>query len=90
MELFYFFLHSLVSKLTGTDAFIVNTQDVAITWRRMYYFSFTTLTTLGYGDITPISPVVEPVVTAEAVIGVLYVAVLMARLVSLYDQHRKG
>ena len=37
------------------------------------------------GDITPVNPYVEPFVLAEAIIGVLYVAVLMARLVSLYD-----
>jgi len=56
----------------------------------MYYLSFTTLTTLGFGDITPINAFVEPFVLAEAAIGVLYVAVLMARLVSLYEGERRG
>ena len=82
----YFLLNALVRLTTGADAFVMSIRTVELTWQRMYYFSFTTLTTLGYGDITPVSPFVEPFVTAEAVIGVLYVAVLMARLVSLYDK----
>lgn len=82
----YFLLDALVRITTGSPAFVFNTQAIEITWQRMYYFSFTTLTTLGYGDITPISHYVEPFVTAEAIIGVLYTAVLMARLVSLYER----
>ncbi len=48
------------------------------------YYSLTTLTTLGYGDITPINPFARIWSTLEAVTGVLYVAVLVARLVSMY------
>jgi len=86
----YVLLNSLVRIMTGEDAFAFNVEAVDITWQRMYYFSFTTLTTLGYGDITPVSPFVEPFVTAEAFIGVLYLAVLMARLVSLYERDNQG
>lgn len=85
----YFLLNATIKTLTGTDAFGIHTYGGVIGWQRMYYFSFTTLTTLGYGDVTPLSPFVEPFVTAEAIIGVLYVAVLMARLVSLYESHRQ-
>src|SRR5262245_4683498 len=48
------------------------------------YYSFVTLTTLGYGDITPRSDVVRGLAIMEAVTGQLYVAVMIARLVSLY------
>ena len=48
------------------------------------YFSLTTLTTLGYGDIHPATPVAGIWSTLEAVTGVLYIAVFVARLVSLY------
>ena len=48
------------------------------------YFSLTTLTTLGYGEISPLSPAVRIWVTLEAVVGVLYVAILVAGLVSMY------
>ena len=81
----YLFLNVLVTNVTGSAAFGIHTYTVPITWQRMYYLSFTTLTTLGFGDITPINAFVEPFVLAEAAIGVLYVAILMARLVSLYE-----
>ena len=47
------------------------------------YFSFATLTTLGYGDIVPVSPVARTLATLEAITGQLYLAVLVARLVGL-------
>jgi Ion channel len=48
------------------------------------YYSFVTLTTLGYGDIAPRSDVVRGLAILEAVAGQLYLAVMIARLVSLY------
>ena len=47
------------------------------------YFSFMTLTTVGYGDIVPASPVARMLAMGEAVSGQLYLAVLLARLVAL-------
>jgi hypothetical protein len=48
------------------------------------YFSFVTLATLGYGDIVPRSDVARGIAIVEAVIGQLYLAVMVARLVSMY------
>lgn len=48
------------------------------------YFSFVTIATLGYGDITPADPVTRGIAVSEAVIGQFYMAVLVARLVSAY------
>jgi hypothetical protein len=48
------------------------------------YFSFATLTTLGSGFITPISPITCMLTTLEAVTGQLYLAVLVARLVGIH------
>ena len=48
------------------------------------YFSFVTLATLGYGDVTPVTPPARALAVLEAVFGQLYLAVLIARLVSLY------
>lgn len=53
-------------------------------WAGFLYFSFTTLTTLGYGDISPGTPVAQMWAITEAVTGTFYIAVLVARLVSLY------
>jgi hypothetical protein len=47
------------------------------------YFSFVTLTTLGYGDVTAIHPTARMFVIMEALMGQLYPATLLARLVSL-------
>ena len=48
------------------------------------YFSLVTLTTLGYGDITPVTKLARIWAALESVIGVLYATVLIARLVSMY------
>jgi hypothetical protein len=48
------------------------------------YFSFSTLTTVGYGDITPIARLVRSLAILEALIGQLYPAIVLARLVSLH------
>jgi uncharacterized membrane protein len=50
-----------------------------------FYFSFVTLSTVGYGDITPVSKVARMLAALEAMTGLLYVAVLIARLVALYS-----
>ncbi len=49
----------------------------------MLYYSIVTLTTLGYGDITPVTPLAKNLCALEAVIGQVYLTVLVARLVSL-------
>lgn len=49
------------------------------------YFSFTTLATLGYGDITPAADVARMLAMLEAMTGTLFVGVMIARLVSLYS-----
>ena len=53
-------------------------------WPDFVYFSFTTLATVGYGDITPVGPAVRSAAVLEIVTGVFFVAVVIARLVSLY------
>jgi len=54
------------------------------------YFSIVTLTTLGYGDITAVHPVARSVVMIEALLGQLYPAILIARLVTLQMETRKN
>jgi voltage-gated potassium channel len=60
-------------------------------WQDFIYFSHVTLTTLGYGDILPVTMVAKAAVAFEAIIGVMYLTIIMARLVSLYsaDFNRK-
>jgi hypothetical protein len=49
------------------------------------YFSFITLSTVGYGDISPVSGVARMLTIVEATTGTIYLAVLISRLVSLYS-----
>jgi Ion channel len=51
--------------------------------RAWLYFSFVTLTTVGYGDVLPVHPAARSLAMLEAVVGPLYLAILVARLVSL-------
>jgi hypothetical protein len=61
-----------------------------LTLMRGIYFSFVTLATLGYGDVVPASDVTRGLVVLEAVIGQFYLAVVIARLVSLYSPRRRA
>ena len=49
----------------------------------LHYFSLVTLSTLGYGDVTPVTPLARNLACLEAVLGQLYLAILVARLVGL-------
>lgn len=53
------------------------------------YFSFITLTTLGFGDIVPVNEVASVLTILEALVGQIYPAVFMALLVSTYLAHRQ-
>ena len=61
------------------------TELVSATWNPDWiYYSFVTLTTLGYGDITPITHTARSLTLAEAIVGQFYIAVLVAGLVAAY------
>ena len=55
----------------------------------LFYFSFVTLTTLGYGDIVAVHPMARMLVILEAATGQLFPAILIARLVSLQVQSKR-
>jgi hypothetical protein len=57
--------------------------------RSFYYFSVVTLTTTGFGDITALSYPARTLVMMEALIGQLYTAILIARLVSLHVEEKR-
>jgi hypothetical protein len=54
------------------------------------YYSFVTLTTVGYGDITPVSPGARSLAITESVTGLMYVAILISRLVALSLHSRES
>jgi len=63
-------------------------QDNLAVAGNLIYFSFVTLTSVGYGDIVPLHPLVRGLCNVEAIIGQLYPATLLARLVTLELEHR--
>jgi hypothetical protein len=56
---------------------------------QMIYFSLVTLTSTGYGDVAPVHPVARGLANLEAVIGQLYLAIMIASLVSQHVSHRR-
>jgi Ion channel len=75
----------LVAQVTP-NAFAFNTgPKETMSGFNAFYFSFITLSTVGYGDITPVSRIARWLAATEAMTGLLYVTVLIARLVSLYS-----
>ena len=68
----------------------VNAGDTPMRWRNLLYYSFTTLTTTGYGDITPANAQAQSLSIIEGIIGVLFIAVFVARLIGMYTQRKKG
>lgn len=80
------FAYALVAKL-DPHAFAFATGDSQRTLQRFeaVYFSFITLTTVGYGDVLPVSNAARMLAILEAIAGVFYLAILVSRLVSLYS-----
>jgi ion channel len=72
---------SFSSVAVASDT-ISSVDSARIHAARFSYFSFVTLSTLGYGDITPLTRPARNLAALEAIFGQLYLAVLIARLVS--------
>lgn len=68
---------ALTVEATGASAY----TSGPLAWSDMTYFSFTTLTTLGYGDVTPATTSAQALAIAEAVLGTLILALIIGRLV---------
>ena len=56
----------------------------------LVYFSFVSLTTVGYGGITPVNPMARSLATLEALVGQLFPVILIGRLVAMEMQYRQS
>ncbi len=72
--------------MISRDAFSGLGNRSSIHWNDLFYFSCTTLSTVGYGDIIPTSTRSRSVVIIEQMTGTFYVALLIARLANLYTR----
>ena len=64
-------------------------RDDLAEFATMLYFSLTSLTTTGYGDIAPLDPFARSLANLESAIGVFYIAITVARLVTLELEDRR-
>jgi Ion channel len=71
----------------GLNKYFYHDVGYPFNFTRFIYYSFVTLTTLGYGDITPLTSPARILSGFEAIIGQLYIATLVARLVGLHIGH---
>ena len=76
--MYLFIAQAIPGAFNGVEQLVWydNFADVA-------YYSYVTLTTLGYGDISPVAPIARFLVYMEAVVGVFYMAVLVASLIGV-------
>lgn len=81
----YLFVGLLIPKAFSGIVF----EDNAALASSIIYFSFVTLTTVGYGDILPVHPVARSLSNLESILGQLYPATLLARLVTLEIEGRR-
>jgi hypothetical protein len=72
--------HLQPGSFTGLEGF-AHMSDQVLTF---LYYSFVTMSTLGYGDISPVTPHAMTASYVLAIFGQLYLAILVARLVALY------
>lgn len=87
LGLCWFSLYNVINKL-HPGSFAVNGTPLEAGAHQsiLLYFSLVSLTTLGYGDIVPLTSVARMFSALEAAVGVLYIAITVARLVSSYQK----
>jgi Ion channel len=66
------------------------TSDQAITWFDLLYYSFVTLASLGFGDITPVTAIPRTLTILESIMGLFYMAVIVATMVSQLIRGQDG
>ena len=83
--------YALLVHLQPAAIFINPTNDLdgKVSFAELVYFSMTTLTSVGFGEITPVTPAARSLVMLQQVTGVLYVAILIARLTGLYGKRNR-
>jgi hypothetical protein len=83
-------IYRMIMELDATAfAGVSVDQTEAAAVGNMLYFSFTTLTSTGFGEILPVNPFGRSMANLEAVLGQLYLAILLARLVTMHGETRQ-
>ena len=72
------------SSWSDEQTFLVRGEPSNLQLIDLLYFSFSTLTTIGFGDIVPLSPGAQVAAIFEGIVGTLFLAILIAKLVGVY------
>jgi hypothetical protein len=80
------FIYALV-ELEHSQTFLVRGEPSNLQLIELLYFSFSTLTTVGFGDIVPLSRGAQMGAIFEGIVGTLFLAILIAKLVGVYPPH---
>ena len=86
----FWYLLFMFLLMIDPDSFHIRNFNPEMVSIDMIYFSFTTLTTLGYGDITPLSYTAKMWSITEAMMGVMFLAIMISRVVSLFGSKKKN
>ena len=81
-------LYGLLDFLTPGAFRDATFPDATVQWQQLVYYSYTTLTSTGYGEILPVSWWARSLANLEMVAGGLYITIVMSRLVGLYSHER--
>ncbi|MBP6597298.1 MAG: two pore domain potassium channel family protein [Arenimonas sp.] len=91
MAFVFAYLYAMVELLSPGAFFInpVNNPGGVTRWWDLLYFSFTCLTSVGFGEITPVSDHARSLVMIQQMVGVLYLALVISRLVAMQAGRRR-
>jgi hypothetical protein len=92
MAFVFGYLYALLEHLMPGSFFInpANNAGDVTSWFDLLYFSFTCLTSVGFGEITPANDHARSLVMIQQMLGVLYLALVISRLVALQAQRIRG
>ena len=92
MAFVFAYLYALVERVSP-GSFQIDPPldpDAFVSWWELLYFSFTCLTTIGFGDIKPVNDHARSLVMIEQMMGVLYLALIISRLVAMQRTRAAG
>lgn len=84
------FIYLSIELRVPGSIFISGLTDSSEAFSRLMYFSFVTMTTLGYGDVLPKTTITQHWVVLQSITGQFFIAILVARLVALYSTSNRS
>ena len=86
LGMFYYAVFNLIQEIHPGSFIEVGPPPIVASRHSLLYLSMSTLTTMGYGDVVPVSRQARMMAVLEAVTGVFYVAITVSRLVAAYQR----